>query len=111
MPKKPQNTISQTAIKYFNEFRSVRTKALKWVKIATDTRMKLKVERTFKGRYQQLLDFITIDVLNIEQKHTSSQYIINLPMTTIINSSLNKHPMPWKLVHCLLLHPSDIVMK
>ena len=55
--------------------------------------MKLKVEAPFKERDQQLLEFITIDVLNIEQKYPSSQEIITLPMTPIINVSFNKHPM------------------
>ena len=55
--------------------------------------MKLKVETTVKEIYQQLLEFVTIDVLKIEKQHTSSQYIITLPMTPIIDSSFNKHPM------------------
>ena len=37
--------------------------------------------------------------------------MITLPMTPIINSSFNKHPMSWDLIHCRLLHPSDSVMK
>ena len=73
--------------------------------------MKLKVEAPFKERDQQLLEFITIDVLNIEQKYPSSQEIITLPMTPIINISFNKHPMSWELINICLLHPSDSVMK
>ena len=42
MPQKPQTTRSQTEHKHNNQFRSVRTEALRW------------------------LDFIIIDVLNIE---------------------------------------------
>ena len=50
MPQKPQNTISQTALKYYNQFRSVRTEALRWVNITTYTGIKLKVETTENER-------------------------------------------------------------
>ena len=46
MPQTPQNTISQTTLKNYNQFRSVRTEDLIWLKITTDTGMKLKVETT-----------------------------------------------------------------
>ena len=29
MPQKPQNTISKTALKYYNEFRNIKTEALR----------------------------------------------------------------------------------
>ena len=48
MPKSSQNTISQSAIKHYNQFRSVMTEALRWLQIATDTGIKLKVETKFK---------------------------------------------------------------
>ena len=93
MPKKTQNKISKTALNHYNKLKSVRTEALGWVQIATDTVMKLKFETTIKERDQQLLESITIDVINIEQKQPSIQDIIPIYMTPIINSSFNKHPM------------------
>ena len=48
MPQNPQNTRSQTTIKYYNQFRSVRTEAIRWLKIATDPGNKLKVETKVK---------------------------------------------------------------
>ena len=72
---------------------------------------RLKVETTVKERNQKLLDLITIDVLNIEQQHTSDQDIITLLMTPIINSYFNKHPISCKIIHCHILHPSYSVMK
>ena len=57
------------------------------------------------------MEFITIDVLKIKQQHSPSQYIITLPMTPIINSYLNKHPISWELVHHRLLNPSKRFMK
>ena len=75
------------------------------------TGMKLKVDTTLNDRDQQLLNLITIDVLKIEHKNPSSQYIINIPMTLIINSSFKKHPISWELINFRLLHTSDSVMK
>ena len=57
------------------------------------------------------MELITIDLLNIEQQNSSDQYIINKPMTPIINISLNKHPMSWELIYQCLRHPSYSVMK
>ena len=48
MPQKIQNTISQTAIKNYNQLRSVRTEALRCLKITTYTGMKIKFEKTVK---------------------------------------------------------------
>ena len=74
-------------------------------------RGKLKFERTVQERYQQLMDFITIGVINIGQQQYPYHYIIYIPMTAMINIYLNKHPMSWELIHCRILHPSDSVMK
>ena len=79
--------------------------------MTTDTGMKLKVDTTENERYQQLLNFITIDVLKIKEQYPSSLYIITLLMTTIINSSFNKHPISWGIIHFRLLHRSKSVMK
>ena len=66
MPQNPQNTISQTSLKQYNQVKSLRTEALRWLQITTDTVNKLKVETTVKELYQQLLDLLTIDALKIE---------------------------------------------
>ena len=111
MPQNPKNKISKNALKHYYQLRSVRKKYLRWIKTTIDTGMKLKVERKVKEIYQQLLYFITIGVLKIEQQHTSSQDIINLPTTPIINSYFNKHLMSWELIHRCLLHSYDNVTK
>ena len=111
MPQTPQNTISQIAFKRYNQFRNVITEAIIWLKITINTGKKLEVETTLKEIYQQLLEFVIIYVLHIEQQHSSDQDIITLPMTPIINISFNKHPMPWELIHNLLLHTSGSVIK
>ena len=48
MPQKPQNKISQTVLKHYNEVRNVRTEALRWVQMTTYTGIKLKVETSSK---------------------------------------------------------------
>ena len=80
IPQNPKNTVSQTELKHYNEFRNVKTEALRWVKMTTCTGIKL-------------LDFITIDIIKLEQQHHSSYDIIPLPINPIINSSFNKHLM------------------
>ena len=95
MPQNSQNTIIQTALKYYNQFRSVITEAHRWIQITVDAGIEFKVETTVKERYHQLLNLITIDLLNNDQQHTSGQYSITLSMTQIINSYFNKYPMVW----------------
>ena len=73
--------------------------------------MKLKVETSDIEIDKQLLDLITIDVLNIEQQNTSSQEIIALPMNPIINSYFNKHPMSSEIIHNRLIQTSNSVMR
>ena len=48
MPQNSQNTISKTALKYYNQLRSVRTEALRWLQITITTVKKLKVETIVK---------------------------------------------------------------
>ena len=110
MSQNPQNQISQTAFKHYNEFRRVRNSALIWVQITIDTGMTIIFETIVKERYQWLLEFITIDLTKIEQQHLSNQDIITIPMTTPINNSFNKHPMPWEIINIRLLHPSESFM-
>ena len=48
IPKNPQNTINQTALKHYNQFISIGTEDLRCLKITTDTVNKPKVEPTVK---------------------------------------------------------------
>ena len=48
MPQNPQNTIIQTALKNYNQFRGVRTEALIWLQTTTYVGEKLKVETKVK---------------------------------------------------------------
>ena len=48
MPQNPQNTTSQTELKYYNECRNVKTESLRWVQMTTDTGTIFKVETSAK---------------------------------------------------------------
>ena len=41
-----KKSIIQNAIKHYNEFRSVRNKALRWLQMTTNTGIKVKVDTT-----------------------------------------------------------------
>ena len=108
---KPIKKISKTSLKHYNQFRSVRNEALIWLQITTDTVNKLKVKTKVKEGHQQLLNFITIYFIKVEQQQSLYHNIISLPMTPIINIYFNKHPMSWELIHLRLLRSSDSFMK
>ena len=55
IPQNPQYKISQIVLKNYNQFRSVITEALRWLKITTYTGMKPKFETTVKERYQTMI--------------------------------------------------------
>ena len=65
MPQNPQHTIIRTALKHYNELINIRTEDLIWVQMNTNTGIKSKVEKSAKERDQQLLTFITIDILKL----------------------------------------------
>ena len=48
MPQNPQNTIIQTDLKNYNQFRSFKTDTLIWLQTTTDTENNLKVETEVK---------------------------------------------------------------
>ena len=74
-------------------------------------RKKLKVRTVIKEKEQQLLEFITIDVLKIEQQIYRDHDILTLPMTPIINSYFKKRYMLWELNHRRFLHHYGTVME
>ena len=57
------------------------------------------------------MDFIKIDVLNIEKQHYPEQDMFTPPTIPIINSYFNKHPISWELIHRCLLQTYASVMK
>ena len=57
------------------------------------------------------MDFVTIDILKLEQQYNSSEEIINLSMNLITNRSFKNHPISWETIQLHLIHPSESVMK
>ena len=45
MPQNPQNKISQTALKNYDQFRRVRTESLRWIQITTHTGINSKLKQ------------------------------------------------------------------
>ena len=95
MPQNSQHTISQTAIKHYNQLRSVRTEALIWLQFTTALGNNLKIEIDTKHRYQQLIDFIPIEIIKVYKKPLSEPNIITISVDHIINNSFNKTPITW----------------
>ena len=62
----PQNTIIQTELKHYKQFRSIRTKALRWLQITIYRVNKTKVENEAKERDHKILNFITIELIKFE---------------------------------------------
>ena len=81
----------------------------KWIQFTTDLIKNSKLKNTHH-RYQLLLYFIPIEILQVDKQPSSEQNIINLSMSITINIPFNETPMTWDLIHGLLLHTSYSVM-
>ena len=62
----PQNTISTTAIKKYNEFRSVRVEALEWIKLTTAEGKSTRVPTERKIVENEVLDFMLTIVMIVK---------------------------------------------
>ena len=60
---------------------------------------------------QHILDFITIEIINVEQQTSPENDIITFPMDPIINRSFNKHIISWEIFYRRLLHTSENLLK
>ena len=79
MPGNPQITISPTAIKKYNEYRSVRQEALEWFKITTSDGRLVCVPTIKKKIEEEALDFIKIDIMAPKTRDATSKYISVAP--------------------------------
>ena len=64
MPDNPQNTISTTAIKTYNDYRSVRLEASEWLRITNQEGKSTRVSTITKNLEEELLDYIKIDIMD-----------------------------------------------
>ena len=106
MPQNPQNKISQIAIKHYIQLISVRTEALIWVQITTDTGMNLKVETTLKKyikNYWNSLPFMYLKLDSyILQVSTSSIYPL-FQSSTVFSTNTPFHGNSFIAIYFALL--------
>lgn len=63
MPTNPQNTLSQTALKFYNGFRSIHTEALDWIRFTDTTGKSTRLHTNSYLHNNQKLDYIDVSVL------------------------------------------------
>ena len=81
MTNNPQNTVSTTAIKKYNEFRSVRQEALEWIRF-TDSNGKSVRIRTCQDKVQdEVLDYITFDIMTTTTNGSRNDFV-SIPSST-----------------------------
>ena len=70
-PSFPQHTISPPAIKHYNKYRSVCTKALSWVRLVSETGDKVFLKMNPQNHTTELLDYTTVEIMSFPDKVTS----------------------------------------
>ena len=70
-PSFPQHTISPPAIKHYNKYRSVRTEALSWVRLVSETGDKVFLKMNAQNHTTELLDYTTVEIMSFPDKVTS----------------------------------------
>ena len=73
MRDNPQNTISTTTIKKYNNFRSVQVVSLEWFKVTNKEGKSARVSTIRKRVESETLDYIKIDIMETKKK-----YMINI---------------------------------
>ena len=62
-PTFPQYTLSPPAIKHYNSYRSVRTEALSWVRLVSETGKKIFLQMVKEHHSSELLDYSIIEIM------------------------------------------------
>ena len=120
MRDNPHNTISTTAIKKYNDFRSVRVEALEWFKVTNKEGKSARVPTIRKRIESETLNYIKIDIMetttNIHNKDFISaapeinrmEHKSELLIPPTINHALCKNEaLDNTIVHRRLAHASD----
>ena len=79
MKDNPQNTISTTAIKKYNDFRSVRIEALEWFKVTTSDGQSTRISTERKTVENENLDYIKIDIMQTTTEQQQDEYVSAAP--------------------------------
>ena len=77
MENNPQNTISTTAIKKYNEYRSVRVEALEWIKITSAEGKSTRVPTERKTVEKEVLDYIKLDIMQTTTQQQNQEYYMS----------------------------------
>ena len=117
MTQNPQNTLSTTAIKKYNEFRSVRIEALEYLKLTDNRGKSTRIYTNKRMINKETLDYINITILKFESTHTMNEILKTGAPTIqpengkiqnpIVNHSFNKEELDWPTVHRRLSHTSE----
>ena len=75
MKNNPQNTISTTAIKKYNDFRSVRIEALEWVRFTDANGKSVRVRTNQEKVKEEVLDYITYDIMTTSNNESTNEYV------------------------------------
>ena len=97
MPDNPQNTLSQNALKSYNEFRSVRTESLGWIHFVNSTSTSARIHTNLSYHLHQRLDYIDVDLMFYKFHST----------TPTVNTSFSKQNLNWTIIHRRCEHVSD----
>eukprot|EP00957_Ditylum_brightwellii_P146256 11135997-Ditylum_brightwellii.AAC.1 len=63
MPKNPQNTLSQKALKRYNHFKAVNTEALEWLSITNKHNNHVKIPPLPEYHSSSLLGYVKVNIL------------------------------------------------
>ena len=91
--KNPQHTISQTALKHYNQFRSVIKESFRRFQFTLYLENKIKVETDTQHRYQQIQYFIPTISIKVGKYPTLELDITNISMDPIIDIVSLKLPL------------------
>ena len=69
MTQNPQNTLSTTAIKKYNEYRSVRIEALEYLKLTDNRGKSTRIHTNKRMTNNETLDYVSLTLLKIEDTH------------------------------------------
>ena len=89
----PQNTISPTAIKKYNECRSVRMEALDWIRITNHEGKSVRIHTDQKLINSEALDYIKVDIMETSTKQCQIEYISRPSTSRNYPSEISTPPM------------------
>eukprot|EP00957_Ditylum_brightwellii_P021277 1605290-Ditylum_brightwellii.AAC.1 len=87
MPKNPQNTLSQQALKQYNHFQAVNTEALEWLFLKDKHNTNTKIPSLPEYHSTSLLDYVKINIL---KPTNSTQWEANIPFLPVAKCIFSK---------------------